>query len=61
MLQPKEPQVDKLDDLTVGEVVYVKSKNEKGIVKAIHPPTIIVRFLTSELEVQEGDIEKQAD
>jgi hypothetical protein len=52
--------MDKIDDLIVGETVYVKSKNEKGIVKAIHPPTITVRLLTSELEVQEGDFEKRS-
>jgi hypothetical protein len=49
MLATEGAGMDKIDDPTVGEIVYAKSKDEKASVKAIHPPTITVRFLTSKL------------
>jgi hypothetical protein len=48
-----------IDEVRLGEVVYVKSKDETGAVVRIHPPTITVRFLTAELDVQEDDFERR--
>jgi hypothetical protein len=49
----------KIEDLRIGEVVYVKSRDEKGTVVEIHPRTITVRFMTGVLDVHEGDFEER--
>ena len=55
-----ERELDKIEELTIGEVVYVKSKNDKGPVTRIHPPTITVALLGGTIEVREGDFEKRS-
>lgn len=54
-----EDVMTEIQHIKIGDVVYVRSRDEKGAVVEIHPPTITVRFMTATLEVQEGDFEKR--
>ena len=52
--------MSKIDEVNIGEVVLIKSKNETGAVVRIQPPTITVRFLTGEVDVNEDGFERRA-
>lgn len=43
----------------VGDGVFVRSKNERGVVVEVKSETLVVRLLLALIEVQQGDCEKR--
>lgn len=53
----REIPVDKIDDVAIGDVVFVRSKGETGAVVGKTMTSLRIRLLTGTIDVQEGDFE----
>lgn len=51
--------MDSISDVELGQIVYVKSRDEQGPVSEIRPSSLVVALLTGRIEVFEGDFERR--